>query len=352
LVVKRDWPGDLLACKTLPEVRALREALRDDAEPALALLMHPRPQARIAALAALEFRPEWKKGQAAAVLQAAKFATEWQVRAAALLALANSDDPQAAALIAVYLRDATPEVRRTAAEALLWNAEQRWTITRHEIRRSLSDPRCLSDGPLPVTASLPKQALSDLTIWAGESGPVSCRAVLTLLEHYRRELRQDPNAVLGELVARSVDATTPASLRVEYARLLADRGFGDSTYWEQLVGTDQPTYLRLMGAKALLKQGSSEAAMQALRDVARVPNREMAIEVAAIVQKLLRVDMGLPLGEELPEPQSKIAAEVARRVIEWASGTLAPKADDRPTRRARLSSIARQITRGTDDRRR
>src|SRR5262249_8638828 len=54
LAHRREWPSDLSACRTLPEVKALRAALALDAGPALALLYHPRAEVRIAALGALE----------------------------------------------------------------------------------------------------------------------------------------------------------------------------------------------------------------------------------------------------------------------------------------------------------
>src|SRR5713226_2071992 len=63
LANRRDWPSDLAACRTLPEVKALREALHIDATPALALLRNKRVEVRIAALAALEFRQKWRAGQ-------------------------------------------------------------------------------------------------------------------------------------------------------------------------------------------------------------------------------------------------------------------------------------------------
>src|SRR5262245_29306756 len=74
LAARRDWPSDLAACRALPEVKALRAALTVDASPALALLHHPRTEVRVAALAALEFRKEWRLGQAELVLQAAQHA--------------------------------------------------------------------------------------------------------------------------------------------------------------------------------------------------------------------------------------------------------------------------------------
>src|SRR5262245_27262465 len=92
LASRKDWPADLAACRALPEVKALREALHVDATPALNLLGHPRPEVRIAALAALEFRQNWQRGQAELVLTVAQRAPEPEVRTAAITALANVED--------------------------------------------------------------------------------------------------------------------------------------------------------------------------------------------------------------------------------------------------------------------
>lgn len=350
LAAKVEWPKDLAACKSLPEVKALREALHENAEPALVLLTHPKPQVRIAALAALEFRPTWRAGQAEAVLQAAKFATEAPVRVTALMALANVDDPDLAGMITVYLRDVDPDVRRAAAEALLWDAARRWTHVRREFRAVLADRRLANDGPLPVLSSLPDLALDDLTIWAGESGSIGQRATLTLLAHYRRDLGQNPSGELGdELIQLACDAKTPSSLRVEVAHLLAEQELIDGQFWRRLLEPSQPSYLRLVAAGAILREGSDESALEALRELARVPNREMALQVAVIVQKLLRVDMGLPLGAAMPEPQSKLAAEVAGRVLDWAAGRCQSLPEARSSRRSRISSIIREIPGPTGD---
>lgn len=344
LAAKNDWPRELAACKTLPEVKALREALRDDAEPVLVLLTHPKPQVRIAALAALEFRPSWLMGQDQAVLQAAKFASEPPVRAAALMALANVDDSILLCTIAEFMRDPNGEVRKAAAEAILWDVEHRWTAVRREFRDAFGDARWKADGALPVTTSLPNQALIDLTIWSGEKGPIGLRSTLTILAHYRREIQQNPGqAVLDELISRIGDNKVPSSLRVEYARLLAEQDEVNVPFWRKFLDASQPSYLRLLAAGALLRNEKNDEALQTLRDVARVPNREIAVQVAAIVQKSLRIDMGLPLGGELPEPQSKLAAEVARRVLDWASGVYKPLAEERSSRRTRLSTIAKQM---------
>src|SRR5207237_227346 len=69
LADRKDWPADLSTCGDLPEVKAFREALHLDATPALNLLHHPRIAVRVAALAALEFRTNWRAGQTQLVLQ-------------------------------------------------------------------------------------------------------------------------------------------------------------------------------------------------------------------------------------------------------------------------------------------
>jgi hypothetical protein len=354
LLAKTNWPADLSACKLLPEVKALREALRENAEPVLVLLMNPMPQVRIAALASLEFRPTWRMGQAEAVLQAARFATEPPVRATAIMALANVDDSKLSALIAVYLRDLSPEVRKAAAEALLWDAANRWVLIRREIRHALSDPRCAGDGPLPMTSSLPAGAKNDLTMWSGESGPISKRSMQTLIAHFHREVNENPSQeVIDELAHNVRDRQVPSALRVAYAELLSDQDCVNEKLWGSLLEGSQPSYLRLLAAGALLKCGTkNDTALDTLREVASVPNREMALQVAAIVQKHLRVDMGLSLDGAMPEPQSKLAAEVARRVIDWSMGRSKLLPSERGgTRRPRISTVARQITKPPSERR-
>src|SRR5262245_44807665 len=104
LGARKEWPADLAACRELPEVKALREALHVDAAPALALLAKLSPQVRVAALAALEFRQEWKPGQVEVLLQVALRAEEPPVRAGAVAALANVDDRPVIEALAEFLR--------------------------------------------------------------------------------------------------------------------------------------------------------------------------------------------------------------------------------------------------------
>ena len=59
--------------------------------------------------------------------------------------------------------------------------------------------------------------------------------------------------------------------------------------------------------------------MAALYDLARLPNREIALATAEVVQRRLGVDLGLPRGQPPPPIHSRMAAEVARRVLAWAA---------------------------------
>ena len=60
----------------------------DEASPALALLSDPRPQVKIAAFGALEYRPHWRPGEAELVLKVAQESEEAAVRVAAAYAAA------------------------------------------------------------------------------------------------------------------------------------------------------------------------------------------------------------------------------------------------------------------------
>lgn len=341
-----EWPPTLEECKALPIVKALRDALRDDAEPGMVLLMHPKAEVRIAILAALEYRPGWAKGQAETVLKALHVATEDAVRIAAMMALANVDDPALESTMALYLRDTCKEVRIATAEALLWDAERRWPHIHREIRSALSEYRCHHDGPLPFAGPLPRVAVDELVMWSSEAGSLGMRSTLTLQNHYRRELSENPTPELVDEVASRISDTQIASaLRVELAYLLTDADCAPPAFWLPFLAPGEPSALRLLAAGALLQTEAREEAMETLREVGRVPNREMALQVAAIVQKHLRIDMGLPLGGPLPESKGKLAAEIATRVIEWATGKPVDTEAAPPPRRTRSSNLARQIPR-------
>jgi hypothetical protein len=320
LAQRRDWPEQLHDCRLLPEVKALREAVHVDASPALALLANPRPEARVAALAALEFRQKWRAGQPLIVLQLAQHAVEPEVRAVALNALANVDDRRIIEAVAEFLHDSSRLVRQTAADALLWNTQRNWPWIRLAVRRALADPVCQDDGPIrhegePLTA----EAVADLTAWTSEKGVQAVRAALTLGCHYHRLALTTDAALIEQLRRQLADSHTPALLRLELARVLCAQRELDGDLLRQLLDSANPAPLRLIAVEALLEQGKSPEAVAALHELARTPNREIALGTARLVQRRLGVDLGLSNDRVLPPLHSREAAEVTRRVLIWAT---------------------------------
>jgi HEAT repeats len=342
---RREWPRDLMLCRMLPEVMALREALHVDATPALSLLNHAKPQVRVAALAALEFRQNWRHGQPELVLQIARLATEPEVRASAVNALANIDDRLTVEALAEFLDDRSPIVRHTAMEALLWNTEGRWEWVRHAVRKSLADPDCLQDGPLPVAGDrLGSEAVTDLHTWCGEKGVLAQRAAITLGAHYAQQVPAgDPNLFpyLRELL---VEPHTPAILRLELAQLLRENNELSEEMLRQMLDPAMPAPVRLIGAESLLGDGYCPEAMCALYELARLPNREIALATADVIQRRLGVDLGLPPDQPLPQLSSRLAAEVARRVLLWAGNQQGSSEPSSSAQIPRASRVSRRIS--------
>lgn len=321
LAARRDWPADLMACRSLPEVKALREALHLDASPALELLANPQPAVRVAALAALEFRPGWRPGQPQVVLQLARRAPEPEVRAAAVSALANVEDRLLIEALAELLRDPSPLVRQTTTEALLWNTEGRWAWVRDYVRHALADPACEEDGALRLAGNaLTREAVADFHAWAAEKGLVALRAALTLGAYYEHLLANSSSPELvKQLRDLLADARTPAMLRLELTRLMNAYHELDEHDLRRLLEPSMPAPVRLIAVEALMDQGQSPEALAALHDLARLPNREIALATADVVQRHLGVDLGLPRDQSPPSVESRAAAEVARRVLAWAT---------------------------------
>jgi HEAT repeat protein len=320
---RTDWPADLASCRDLPEVKDLRQAVHNDPVPALAMLLQPRPQVRLAALAALEFRKHWEAGQAELVLSVAQHAPEPEVRAAAIMALANVDDRLMVDRLADYLCDPAREVRHAATEALMWNTEKRWTWIRPVVRQALSDAAQEEDGPMiPNGQLLSQEVVHDLTAWSAEKGVMAIRSALTLGAHYERFLNQerDENQI-RDLQEQLANPNVATPLRMELARLLKKNGLLPRDLHEKLLDSANPAPLRLIAAEALLSEGKHPPAIAALREVARLPNREIALATADIVQRRLGVDLGLAMNQPLPPVQTRQAADVTRRVMSWAAQT-------------------------------
>jgi hypothetical protein len=326
LARRQDWPGDLSAVRDLPEVKALRAALVYDAAPALVLLRHPRAEVRLAALAALEFRKEWGPGHAELVLQLAQGAEQPAIRAAAVAALGNIEDRELIEMVGAFLHDTSLEVRRAAIEALLWDCEKRWSWIRYAVRRVMADPLFITDGPLiPDGQVLSAEAVKDLTGWCAEKGTLSARAAQTLAAHYHRALteRVDPQ-IIRKLRETLADPHAPAILRLELGKLLQAHRELDADLLASLVDSANPGSLRLIACETILADHADKPilrslAASALKDLARLSNRELALATADVVQRRLGVDLGLGLGQPLPALHSRQATDITRRVMRWAN---------------------------------
>jgi HEAT repeat protein len=321
LAARKDWPADLLACRDLPEALELRNLLGIDASPALELLTQARAALRIVALTALECRTTWRLGQTDFILKLAQKAPEPQVRATAILSLAALDDRALLVSIADLLRDPDLLVRQTAAFALLWRPDRKWYWFRDGIRNSLNDTAFQKDGALlPANLTLSKEAVADFTAWCSENSVIAYRSAVTLGVHYSRILASGAlPELLEELRATLLKTGTPPLLRLELLRLLQRNGELTNDDFRILLNPTMPASVRLIAIDALLSVGAAPDAVAALRDLARLQNRELALDVARTVQFHLHIYMGLPKNGTLPQVQSREAAEVARLVANWAA---------------------------------
>jgi hypothetical protein len=219
------------------------------------------------------------------------------------------------------MHDPVPLVRLVATEAMMWNSELRWTWIRHIVRQTLADPALQDDGPLRLVGpALTPEVIADLHAWTAEKGFLAQRAALTLGVHYGRQLAAGslPDLV-SQLRKQLVDPRTAAMWRLELARLLQEQRELSHDDLRKLLDGTMPAPVRLIAIDALLAQGNSPEAVAVLHELARLPNREIALATAGIVQKRLGVDLGLAQGLPPPAIHTRTAAEVARRVLLWAT---------------------------------
>lgn len=315
------WPQELRDCRSLPEIAPLREAVRSEAAPVLPLLSDPRPQVRVAALAALEYRKSWRTGQPEIILTLATSDPEPEVRAAAVMALGNVQQRLLLEEICTCLLDPSPQVRHATVEALLWDCERRWIWVRHAFHEALGDVRFAKDGPLSImSGQFNAQAVSDLAAWATEIGPLGVRATQTLALHYSQRLAENPEPnLIAQLKEHVVSPRSSAILRIELANLLHKYDQITPDILDCLLDSANPAPLRLLAVETMLQQGIAGSAVEVLRQVAKLPNRELALNAAVIVQKHLHVDLGLAIGQPPPPVHTRQAAEVTRKIIAWAS---------------------------------
>lgn len=320
LAGRSKWPLDLSECRAWPEVKAFREALYLDATPALKLLEHARFEVHFVALVALEFHKNWRAGQAERVLKAAADADEEDVRAAAVLATANVEDRFLVENVANYLADPSPKVRRAASEALLWDLENRWSWIRHAVRKALANPEATGDS-VSVFAylALPNAAVDDMIGWTTEKGLLAQRAATVLAGYYSKRLEVDSEGDVCRKLCRAVAQTKLApALRIELARVLCARQQLSPQAAEAMLDAANPVPLRLVAAESLLQQSQVDLVRPTLLDLARIPNRELALSTARVVQRFMGVDLGLALSEPLPALNTRQAQDTVIRLIRWA----------------------------------
>lgn len=314
------WPLDLSEIRTWPEVKAFREALYLDATPALRLLEHHRFEVHFAALVALEFHKNWKAGQAERVLKAAADADEEDVRAAAVLATANVEDRFLVENVANYLSDPSPKVRRAAAEALLWDLENRWSWIRHAVRKALANPEATGDS-VSVFAylALPTAAVDDMISWTTEKGLLAQRSATVLAGYYTKRLEVDSDGEVCRKLCHAISRTKLApALRIELARVLCARQQLSPEAAGAMLNAANAVPLRLIAAESLLQQSQFDLVKPTLVDLARIPNRELALSTARVVQRFMGVDLGLTLSEPLPALNTRQAQDVVIRLIRWS----------------------------------
>ena len=151
----------------------------------------------------------------------------------------------------------------------------------------------------------------------GVAGPARA---LTLGAHADQVLSQGHDPKLAQTLRdQVVDVHAPPLLRLELARVLHRHHELDDVVVRTLIEPSTPAPLRLIAVETLLGRGESPEATAALHDLARLPNREIALATAEVLQRRLGVDVGLPRNQPLPPVQSRQAADVARKVQLWSS---------------------------------
>ena len=157
------------------------------------------------------------------------------------------------------------------------------------------------------------------------------RSTLTLVRHFKKAIQEDGSPeVMSRMTTLVMNAKAPPAIRVELALFLKAADAFPADVANRLLGPGIPTMLRVIAAGTILGHQSDPRAVQILREAVKMPNREIALAAAAVVQKYLAVDLGLPVGSEMPAANSREAAEVTRRVLQWASAKSADQAAETP----------------------
>jgi hypothetical protein len=153
---------------------------------------------------------------------------------------------------------------------------------------------------------------------------MSARSAETLAAHYNRLMceQADP-ALVASMRQQLADPQTPAIFRLELGRILQVHQELDRALLEQLLDPGTPATLRLIACESILAQEKDSilrnVAVSGLKDLARLPNRELALGTADVVQRRLGVDLGIGLGQPLPPVNSRQAGDIVRRLGAWAN---------------------------------
>ena len=306
----------LADCRVLPEAVGLRAQFAR-ARAGARIAFRSTTSVQTTALGALEHRPHWRPGEGEFVLRFGQTSEEPAVRAAAAYALAGAATPELVAGVASFLRDSAPEVRLAAAEALMWEAEARWPFARDGVREALADQKLSHEGALFAgIGRLPAAAVADMTTWSAEHPPLAHRAILSPSSTITPIWSGERPELASELSTMMLEAETPP----------ASRGLGATTrsshcspdLLDRLTNLDQPGPMRLFAAELMLRINPHDPTASTSRGLARQPNREMAVQIASVLQNVLS-STRLPEGD-LPPSTSKEAADISRRVLSWASG--------------------------------
>jgi hypothetical protein len=210
-------------------------------------------------------------------------------------------------------------------EALMWDSEHHWGWIRFAIRRTMSDPLFKDDGPLlPEGQVLLPDVVKDLTAWCAEKGLISARAAETLAAHYNRLMCEQADPTLIAILRQHLaDPQTPAVLRLELGRILQVHQELDNDLLERMLDAGTPATLRLIACETILslevESPLRSLAANGLKDLACLPNREIALGTADVVQRRLGVDLGIGLGQALPPINSRQATDIIRRLSAWAN---------------------------------
>jgi hypothetical protein len=154
---------------------------------------------------------------------------------------------------------------------------------------------------------------------------VSAHAANTLAAHFNRLLSERPEPhVVAQLRSILSDPHAPAVFRLELGRLLQFHQELDVPLLEKLADPANPGSLRLIACETILadhpdKPMLRSVAVNGLKDLARLSNRELALATADVVQRRLGVDLGIGLGQPLPPLHSRLATDITRRVMRWAN---------------------------------